>query len=65
MGYLQLAMMQPLVLALPDFTKEFVIESDASRVGMAVVLMHEKRVIAYVSQVFDGRQLGLSTYERR
>lgn len=50
-----------LVLALPDFTKDFVIES---WVGLGVVLMQDQRLIAFHSQVLKGRALHLSTYER-
>jgi RNase H-like domain found in reverse transcriptase/Reverse transcriptase (RNA-dependent DNA polymerase) len=52
------------VLAMPNFTQPFVLETDASDQGMGVVLMQEKRPIAYMSKALGTKNQALSTYEK-
>ncbi|KAL0382471.1 UNVERIFIED_CONTAM: hypothetical protein Scaly_0534400 [Sesamum calycinum] len=52
------------ILALPDFTKTFVIEMDACDKGIGVVLMQEGRPIAYLNKALGVKNLGLLVYEK-
>ncbi|KAL1544617.1 hypothetical protein AAHA92_21443 [Salvia divinorum] len=52
------------LLRMPDFTKEFVIECDASGRGLGAVLMQERQPVAYFSKTLSSRWLAKSAYEK-
>jgi hypothetical protein len=52
------------VLALPDFSKTFIIETDASDKGIGAVLMQAGHRLAFLSKALGTKSRGLSTYEK-
>jgi hypothetical protein len=52
------------VLALPDFTKPFTVETDASKRGVGAVLTRGGHPIAYLSKALGPTAQTLSTYEK-
>jgi hypothetical protein len=60
---LQSTLISAPVLALPDFIKQFCIETYALDLGVGAVLMQDGHPIAFVSKAFGPRMRGLSTYE--
>ena len=58
------AMVSPPVLALPDYSTEFVIETNACNTGIGAVLMQGGHQLAYISKALSSRHQGLSVYEK-
>ncbi|KAK4382273.1 Retrovirus-related Pol polyprotein from transposon [Sesamum angolense] len=52
------------VLALLDFSKEFIIDTDASGERISAVLQQQGRPITYISKALTGKNLSLSVYEK-
>jgi hypothetical protein len=61
---LKMAMCTTPVLALPNFTKTFVLECDASGKGIGSLLMQEGKPLDFTSKQISERSLGKSIYEK-
>jgi hypothetical protein len=61
---LKQAMTSTPVLRLPDFHKQFVVETDACDLGIGVVLMQEQHPIAFLSKPLSKQHLSLSIYDK-
>ncbi|PHT82837.1 hypothetical protein T459_11280 [Capsicum annuum] len=61
---LKLAITSAPVLALPDFSQEFIIETDALGAGIGAVLVQANKPVAFFSQGLSDKNKRLSVYER-
>ena len=61
---LRTAMTLLLVLTVLDFSKPFVVETDASSKGIGAVLLQEERAVAFLSQRLSDKAQNKSVYER-
>lgn len=52
------------VLGIPDFSKQFILETDASDMGFGAVLIQDSHPIAYLSKTVCPKNQALSTYEK-
>lgn len=58
------AMLTPPVLALPDFSLPFVIETDTSSYGIGAVLMQAGHPLAFISKSLSTKHRLLSVYDK-
>jgi hypothetical protein len=61
---MKMTMCTTIVMALPDFTKTFVLECDDSGKGIDAVLMQEGQPLAVTSKQLSERNLGKPIYEK-
>lgn len=61
---LKAAMSSPPILAMPDFSKPFVIETYASGTTVGAFLMQDDHPIAFLSHALKGKRLVWLTYEK-
>ncbi|KAL1223554.1 putative mitochondrial protein [Cardamine amara subsp. amara] len=52
------------VLALPNFDKQFIVETDASNMGIGAVLMQDNHPICFISRALGPTHQALSVYEK-
>jgi hypothetical protein len=61
---LQQSLITAPVLAIPDFSKPFVVETDAADGGVGAILSQDGHPISYLSRALGPKNRGLSAYEK-
>lgn len=61
---LKMALSTPLILTLQDFSKDFIMESDASGNGIEAILSQKGRSITYYSEALKGSILHIFIYDK-
>jgi hypothetical protein len=61
---LQRALVQAPVLALPNFDKDFVLETDTCAIGVGAVLMQDGHPLAFLSRALGPKNQSLSIYDK-
>ena len=59
------AMVEALELAILNFTKPFVLETNTCDYGLGTVLMQEGHLVAYLSKPLCTKNQAMSTYEKK
>ena len=57
-------MIEAPVLAVPDFAQDFIVETDASGMGIGAVLMQKGHPIAFISKALSSKHQSLSVYDK-
>lgn len=63
-GPMKQKLISALVLAMPDYCKPFLVETDASGKGTGVVLMQQGHPIAYISKSLASKHQAMPIYDR-
>lgn len=61
---MKLTMAQAPILALPNFKKQFLVETDTSKEGIRVSLQQGGHPLAFVSKALNAQHQALSTYQK-
>lgn len=59
------AITTPPLQHLPNFSKVFVVETDASYAGLGAILSQDGHPLAFISKALGVKNLGLSIYEKK
>ena len=61
---LKTTMTEASVLALPDYSQDLIVETDASGKGIGAVLMQNGHPIAFISKAISNKHQSLSAYDK-